>query len=411
MAQFTDPLGNAYTASEQHSVESLMTLLADYLGSRNTVMPQLDALLLADPQMPMALCLRGYLIKQSGDPRLGGAARQCLQQMAGQDRNPREQLHYKALASWLDQQLLDSLEALEAILAEHPKDMLALRIAHYLHFYADGAINMRDSVERSLAVWSTDEPFYGFLLGMHSFGREEAGDYAAAEAAGRQAIEINPADLWAAHAVTHVFEMQSRPEEGIAWHAQLAPHWQDTNNFAYHLNWHRTLYNLALDDVDSALNCFDDILAGALNDDFYLDVCNAASLLWRLEMMGVNVGERWHTVNQWSPPRIKDDELVFATLHYLMAPARLQDQAMIDKALGHLHFWSKSSTTQGEICRDVGLPLATALVAAGRGQHADAAATLADIADKIYLIGGSHAQRQLFTQIRDYTRSLAAAQG
>ena len=57
----------------------------------------------------------------------------------------------------------------------------------------------------------------GIVLGMHAFGLEECGHWDSAEIAGRSAIELNPADAWAAHAVAHVMEMSGRTREGIEW--------------------------------------------------------------------------------------------------------------------------------------------------------------------------------------------------
>ena len=50
---------------------------------------------------------------------------------------------------------------------------------------------------------------------MQSFGLEESGEYPEAETFGRRAVEINSEDVWAAHAVTHVMQMQSRFDEEL----------------------------------------------------------------------------------------------------------------------------------------------------------------------------------------------------
>ena len=43
-------------------------------------------------------------------------------------------------------------------------------------------------------AWDSSVPAYGFVKGIQSFGFEETGLYALAEAAGREAVEINPQD-------------------------------------------------------------------------------------------------------------------------------------------------------------------------------------------------------------------------
>jgi tetratricopeptide (TPR) repeat protein len=404
MHQATDTLGNAYTVNDSNSVNRLVDIVTAYLGSRNTVMPLLDDLLRTDPTMPMAICLRAYLLKLASDPRLGGPIQRSLESLEalGDSLNPREQLHLQALRYWVANQLQKTVNALESLLSIYPRDMLALRLAHYLHFYAGSAKDMRASVSRSLHTWDPNDPYYGYLLGMHSFGLEESGDYEEAEAYGKQAIDNNPADIWAAHAVTHVFQMQQRFNEGIEWIDSLVPQWESTNNFIYHLHWHQALCHIGLEDYERALSIYDNHLAKAVFDDFYLDTCNAASLLWRLEILGVDVAQRWQALQTISAARVGDNELIFSTLHYLMAPARLKDQPALDQALSSLLTWSQSNTTQGDICREVGLPIAKALISIGKGDAHQAATDLKAIQHKIYLIGGSHAQRDLFTQIQQF---------
>src|SRR3546814_4756419 len=88
-----------------------------------------------------------------------------------------------------------------------------MRLAHFMHFYMGESAAMRDSIHRLLPAWDDAMPSYGFLKGCQAFGLEETADYARAEAAGREAVERNPSDVWATHAVArseeHTSELQS----------------------------------------------------------------------------------------------------------------------------------------------------------------------------------------------------------
>lgn len=395
------------TASSVKSVADFDQILSLYLASKNTVMPSLDALISKDPEMPMAHLFRAYLLKLASDPRLKIPAVTCLKTAKQLPMNHREQIHSAVLSAWFEGDSHKAIRLLEQILDQYPLDILALKIAHHLHFYSGNAGQMRDSIARVLNHYHPEHPFYSFVLGMHSFGLEESGDYRQAEKLGRLAIDLNPQDQWAAHSVAHVMQMESRFSDGMAWTSALLPTWQDSNNFVFHIHWHQALFQLGQSNLDAALSIYDEYLVAPLKDDFYLDVCNAASLLWRIEMMGGDVGDRWLALQQYSP-RTADDELIFCTLHYLMAPARLGDLTGIDQALVQLDRWKQQDTTQGHIVAEIGEPLAHAICDLGAGRYAQAANQISVLAPDLYKIGGSHAQRHLFDDMQQWAQSQAS---
>ena len=131
----------------------------------------------------------------------------------------------EALDAWAAGDLDRTLAIWETILADHPTDALALRLAHLKYFWLGRPRDMVASVERVVPRWGRDLPGWGAVLSCRCFAHEECGDYAIAEADGRAAVELDPADLWATHAVAHIMEMQDRHDEGIAWLGELEPHW------------------------------------------------------------------------------------------------------------------------------------------------------------------------------------------
>ncbi|MFT7687014.1 MAG: hypothetical protein ACI9FB_002363, partial [Candidatus Azotimanducaceae bacterium] len=180
--------------------------------------------------------------------------------------------------------------------------------------------------------------------------------------------------------------------------------WSDANNFVFHLHWHKALFHIGNNANEKALEIYDEQLKQAEGDDFYLDICNSTSLLWRLEMLDIDVGNRWQSLAAYAENRVCDDELVFSTLHYLMIPARLKDKDMTDKAYRHFKDWSREDTNQGQVCRDVGLSLADSIIQFGSGDYAAAHQTLKGVQSDIKLIGGSHAQRNLFDNFNHYAQ-------
>jgi len=399
----SDPRGIAVTAASAESVARLEATIAAYCAFRKDTGDRLKEALAADPHLVMAHLLRGYfmllLVKRELLPRARQALEAADAAMRAAGSTPRELLHRQALEAWIARDETRAIEVLETILVGDPRDIVALKIVQYLLFYSGDGRRMRDTVARAIAAWDASAPLYGFALGCHAFGLEECGEYETAERAGRQAIELNPADIWGAHAVAHVFEMEERTEEGLAWIGALAPHWAAANNFAFHVWWHRCLYLLKLRRYDEALGRYDSEVRAESTDD-QLDVTNAVALLWRLEQAGVDVGKRWEELAQRAAARIDDHMTSFGDAHYAMALAAAG-------APGDVARWQESAglyathvrETQAVVMRELGLALGEAALAHRQGNFARVLDLLLPVRQSIWRIGGSHAQRDLFAQL------------
>ncbi|MDZ7671148.1 MAG: tetratricopeptide repeat protein [Gammaproteobacteria bacterium] len=388
----------ALSGASTAGARALDDAVTSYLASRADTPVILKRALATDPEHLMARCLMGYLTRLAGDPANAARARALHEALRRQvdsgAASAWERAHVQALGLWLDDHLHALMAHFEALLDQHPTDILALRMLHYLYFYDGDAGRMRDSVAARLNAFA-GHPAEGYVKGMLAFGLEEAGDYAQAEHYGREAVAVEPQDIWAAHAVAHVMEMQGRSADGIAWIRELRPGWQAANNFRFHLDWHEALFHLSEHDLDAALALYDHDVAPAVDDDFYLDLCNAASLLLRLEAHGCDVGERWLPLARVAEHHCRDTELVFASLHYLM-PLLKTDHPAAGALLAELELWARRDTTQGHVVRDVARHVAAFLAALHEADHAAAAGHFETFRHDLHRIGGSHAQRELF---------------
>jgi tetratricopeptide (TPR) repeat protein len=398
MATLTNSFGLAFTAASDASLAVYECAVTSYLAARTDTMALVDDLLAQDPDMVMAVCLRGYLLRLAAHPQFLPAIDASIEHaqhlVDTGCATPREQKHVAALTLWRRDHTQAALDCLEEVLSAYPLDMLALRIAHYLHFYNGRGEVMRDSTARVLDQWPTDHPHYHYLLGMHAFGLEEADEYEAALDAGRRAVAHDATDIWATHAVTHVLQMQGRHAEGLAWLRELESHWSGLNNFRNHVVWHGALHHIGLGQPEQALQIYDQSPAATVADDFYLDMCNNAALLWRLQFLGLDVGHRWQDLTQWCVKHARDQELLFASLHYLI-PLAVCGAPQTQEVLAVLEAWAQQDSDQGTICRTVGVPLGHAIVQSP-AEPAEAAQILRSHDKHTYLIGGSKAQRDLF---------------
>jgi hypothetical protein len=145
--------------------------------------------------------------------------------------NDRERGLMAATRGFLDGDWDEACRRLDHVLADQPRDVLALQTAHIFDFFRGDALNLRNRVSRVLPHWDAGAgPSY--VLGMHAFGLEEMNQYPEAEATGRRALELQPKDAWAVHAATHVMEMQGRIGEGVAWLESRRDDWAPDNSSA-----------------------------------------------------------------------------------------------------------------------------------------------------------------------------------
>ena len=393
--------GVAYTASDSAAVDAYERFISAYLGFRPDTMDRLGEVLAIDPDMPMAHISKGFLLKLLGT-KAGNEMANAAVMDAG-DRldagNARERTHADALRKWLAGDMDGATAAWERVLVEAPTDALALRLSHFTHFYSGDGRRIRDSVARVLPDWSEDHRNYGFVQGMYAFGLEESREYGEAEKWGRAAVEKNPADAWSVHSVAHVLEMTGRANEGIDFVNQHEADWSTVNNFRFHLFWHRCLYHLELGQHDQVLAVYDSELEKAHENAYYLDICNSSSLLWRLECWGVDVGNRWAGVRALAEDHVEDDDLIFVSLHYLMAMLSHGDQAGADDMVDRIAKWAEAETTQGSVTRDIGLTVAEALRDHRRGNYAACVNRMLDARYRMDALGGSMAQRDVFEMV------------
>jgi len=395
--------GLVYTTDMPESAPRFDDLVSAYLGFGRDIGDRLKALLADDPEMPMAQVAKGYFFMLFGNAAMAGRARKVLADadriFADRTTTDRERTHLEALRTWCAEDLDRTTELWERILLDHPKDVFALRLAHFNHFYAGDGRKLRDSVARVLPHWSAADPDIGFVHGMYGFALEEAGDYVQGERFGRMAVERNPKDAWSVHAVAHVMEMQGRHAEGIAWVTRHEPDWSSVNNFRFHLHWHRALYHLERHEFDVVLDHYDRHIASDIASDMYLDVCNAASMLWRLEMYGAPVGSRWKDLTEIASRHVEDHELIFVSLHYLMALIKGGEADAAARMAAQMESYANAATTQGRVAARIGVATAAAMTALARGDAAAAVDLLLPIRYELYCMGGSHAQRDLFEEM------------
>lgn len=311
--------------------------------------------------------------------------------------NDRERRHIGAACAWLDGDLPHAARIYDELVLDYPRDTVALQLAHALDFYLGQSIMLRDRIARALPAWSENVPGYSYVLGMHSFGLEEMGDYARAESAGREAVARDARDVWAIHAVAHVMEMQGRMHEGMRWLQDHESGWGAPDNlFAIHNAWHLALFHLELGEHAEALRLYDTRIR-AENSSVALDLVDATALLWRLRLRGVDVGTRWRELADTWLAADAGSWYAFNDVHAMMSFLADERTANAVALLAKLQRNAREAGSNAMMTREVGLPACQALVAFEGGDYQTAVDILEPLRLVAHRFGGSHAQRDVLS--------------
>ncbi len=373
-----DHRGLAVSTSNRASLdryEQALDLTASYFVDP---LATINEALETDPTFAAGHCLRAALALMSSERGALPILEQSVTaiEALGGRANERERMHAAAARAWLEGDFARSLRLYGDIVVEYPRDLLAVQVAHVGDFLLGQSTLLRDRMAQVLPHWSDDVPGYGYVLGMYAFGLEETANYAGAEATGRRALELNPRDPWAVHAVAHVMEMQGRLRDGIDWLGSRRADWSVDNGFAYHNWWHLGLFHLDLGDAARAM-------------------VDASAMLWRLMLRGVDVGARWQPLADSWQPLAEDAFYAFNDAHAVMALVGAGRWDQVDRVLASLENAATGQGTNAMMSREVGLPVARAFASFGRGRYEAAIDDLLMVRAHANRFGGSHAQRDV----------------
>lgn len=366
----------------------------------------IDEAIADSPGFVMAYVLKGHLLANGSNADCVAMAAEIVEQAAGLPMNAYEQAHVAALRKFTHGKLHEAARILEDICIDHPTDLVALEAGQMIDFLLGDSRMLRDRIARAMPHWSRDMPGYHAMLGMYAFGLEEMGHYARAEAAGREAIELEPRNSWAQHAVAHVMEMQGRRKEGVAWMREDVSRWADDNFFKVHNWWHLALFHLGLGEAAEAVKIFDEHI-GAEPSEMAFDNVDASAMLWRLTLHGVDVGDRWNRIaDAWAKWADRND-YAFSDAHAAMAFVGAGRKDAIAVVMTAQRKALETEADNAEFVGAVGADVVAGLVAFGEGDYATASDRLRKVRNRSARFGGSNAQRDLI----DLTIIAAAERG
>lgn len=400
----TDRQSNPVTGATPEAVRNYDEALRAFNIYRGDPIGSLDAATASAPEFAQAHLLKAYILALSTEPACMLDAERIAADVRGMPMDARERSQLAILDHLIAGNWGAAASAMDFHNMRYPHDLAALQCGHLMDFFRGSARDLRDRIARALPSWSADLPGYHSVLGFYAFGLEESGDYPRAEEVGRRAVDLEPLDCWAHHAVAHVMEMQGRAEDGIGWMVAREPYWSgDTNFFKVHNWWHRALCHLDLGQMDQVWSLYDGPIRGS-RSAVAMDLLDASALLWRISLSGQDVGDRWtELADAWDAHA--DGRLYpFNDAHAVMAYLGAERPAAVARVAAAQQAAATGTTDVAQWIRNVGRPLVEGFSAFARGNYHSAVEALHPVRFVAQQFGGSHAQRDVI----DWTLTEAA---
>jgi len=367
----------------------------------------------ADPMAQMPDILQAWILALTNDSRNLKKASEIIEHIDEARLTDREGRNLMALRLALAGQWPSAVDVLDRHLLEDPFDLAAHQCALRLDGYLGRFAREASRASRALPFWSKDDPGYGIMLSFFGFGLEEFGNFGRAEDVSREAAEIEPYGYWPHHAVSHVLEMTGRPDEGISWMNDRLPFWSDKKcNNRVHIYWHKALFHIEAGKFDQALKLYDNEIL-SLMKPVGTQLCNPTSLLWRLQTLGCDAGDRWEAQFEHWQQQLTGMVSPFNEIHGAIAALSADNRSAYDKILEGM---KRSAANGGELAiayRDCAIPIAEAMASFIKHDYVSACESLLGVMPQLSRMGGSIAQRDLIewtalvAAIRAQNRSVA----
>ena len=308
---------------------------------------------------------------------------------AVRDANETERAFGAAIYDWWRGKPRECLLALREMVVQTPRDLVTAKWAQYHAFNLGDSALMLDVSRVALAAC----PDVPETWGLHAFALEASGDIDGAEAAASCALAEKASEVWAQHAMAHVFASRSDFAGGARFLRSKANDWRNRSVFIQQHNyWHLALFYLELGKIQKALDIFDRELWGR-SADVAQEQIGAISFLWRLDLMGVDVGDRWLEVSQKVVERWHEHILPFHDIHYFYALMRSGRRPESDAFLASLERKGLEDVTG--VWDSLVLPCVRGLSDFVERRYSPAARALGPLMDRLHFVGGSAVQRQV----------------
>ncbi len=384
-----------HSAGSRDAIAAYDAALDRFLACSGDPLAAIEPALAAEPGFTAGHLLVAGLAVAAWDKRSFALLRRSLTALLPLtvSANARERAHFAAARTWLAGEHAKAAGEYAAIVREWPGDLLALRLTQAACVFIGRSGGHLQLVATAAAAWRPDRPGYAHVHALHAYALAESGEGARAEEAGRHALAARPQHPFAIHAVAHALLDRGRAAEGVRWLAEHAASWTGTGGLARHLAWHDALFQLELGRIDRVFAHFDAPRLAGVDATPAADAGDSAALLWRLELEGVDVADRWRPVADAVAARAGDAFWPLLDVHAMMAFAAAGRDAEADELVRVMESAAQGCTQGAAVVREVALPATRAVLAFAREQYARVVDLAAPLRAGLWRLGGSRIQR------------------
>jgi hypothetical protein len=386
------PVTTASDAAAAAYRDGVDRLLAAWTGAESA----LETARQEDPEFALAHAARARLHQLYGEAAPARAAAARARELAVH-ATARERRHVEIIAASVEGQPAAAIAGAEAHLDEYPRDALILSLL--LGAYGLYAFSGRpDHNTARVAICERHARHYGddwWFLTYLGWSHTEAGNVGAGRMVTERALERRRENAHAAHALAHACFEQGDAEQGCAFIAGWLPNYDKAGLMNGHISWHSALLALEADDVDGALQIYEQRIRPPASHAPPLSVfVDGASLLWRIALRdGRPLDPHWRELAAYGAKVFPKAGAHFVDMHYALVGAALGSAEALERRVSEL----EALQAAGKLAPGAAaLDLCGGIRAFAAGDYAQAIRILEPLMPEVVRIGGSGAQRELY---------------
>jgi tetratricopeptide (TPR) repeat protein len=304
----------------------------------------------------------------------------------------REQQHVQAVADAVGGRGMVALDRIREHIAEFPADALLLNYSVTSLLFAGRQDEMLQMTELAGPGYASDDWFY---LGLHAFALEEVRRFEEAKRAALLSLDRYPLAAFTTHAIAHVYYETGNFGEGASFMPDWLAGYDRRGGMHLHLSWHLALFLLARGLYGRVFELYETRIAPAAQPGPNpSQLYDPVSLLWRTDAYGGGSRtEAWSELGAIADERSLTPGMIFADLHHGMAAAAAGRSEAVERVLASFRArGARGNSVAGEVA----LPLLQGMVAFRAGDYEQTVRLIEPIEARIYQVGGSKAQREVF---------------